>query len=335
MARAGLYLSDVRGARDALRAQGKHPSIDAVRIALGNTGSKTTIHKMLRQLEEEDGAAEPLNVGDTLQSFVEQLAGQLQRETSETLERERAQMADVAAQQAKAVEAAEARLAAAERQIVQLHTELDQERSSHRATMQALQEERIARHTAEQRAEDLQIRLNENEAHRVSLEEKHRHAREALEHFRQAAHDQRERESRSHEAQMQQLRSELRGAQLEAAGKHDEVSRLNLEAARFVGELASAQRALYAEQQTARSREIKLDQMRGFESQCVALTAQLEERKEWQALFERQLEQARQVNESVRLAMTATQSELEKANAQLLKLQPALREQQDEGKSPE
>jgi hypothetical protein len=123
----------VREARDTLKAQGNHPSIDAVRIALGNTGSKTTIHKMLRQLEEEDGEAEPLNVSDALQSFVEQLAGQLQRETCDTLERERAQLAEVAARQAKAVEAAEARVAAVECQIVQLRAELEQERSSHRA----------------------------------------------------------------------------------------------------------------------------------------------------------------------------------------------------------
>lgn len=41
MARSGLYKSDVQKARDALRAQGKHPSVDAVRVALGNTGSKT------------------------------------------------------------------------------------------------------------------------------------------------------------------------------------------------------------------------------------------------------------------------------------------------------
>ena len=38
MARRGLYKSDVQRARDALRAQGKHPSVDAVRVALGNTG---------------------------------------------------------------------------------------------------------------------------------------------------------------------------------------------------------------------------------------------------------------------------------------------------------
>ena len=55
MARAGLYKSDVQRARDALRVLGKHPSVDAVRVALGNTGSKTTTHRYLKELEEEEG----------------------------------------------------------------------------------------------------------------------------------------------------------------------------------------------------------------------------------------------------------------------------------------
>ena len=57
MARSGLYKSEVKKARDALIAQHKHPSVDTVRIALGNTGSKTTIHKYLKELEAEDGGA--------------------------------------------------------------------------------------------------------------------------------------------------------------------------------------------------------------------------------------------------------------------------------------
>jgi hypothetical protein len=55
MARAGIYKSEVKKARDTLLAQGKHPSIDAVRAELGNTGSKTTIHRYLKELEEEEG----------------------------------------------------------------------------------------------------------------------------------------------------------------------------------------------------------------------------------------------------------------------------------------
>lgn len=53
MARAGLSRMDIKRARDLLIAQGQHPSIDAIRIGLGNTGSKTTIHRYLKELEEE------------------------------------------------------------------------------------------------------------------------------------------------------------------------------------------------------------------------------------------------------------------------------------------
>lgn len=53
MARAGVYFSDVKRAWDALVSEGRRPSIDAVRAALGNTGSKTTIHKYLREIEAE------------------------------------------------------------------------------------------------------------------------------------------------------------------------------------------------------------------------------------------------------------------------------------------
>lgn len=57
MARAGLIRSAIKRARDTLVAQRQYPSIDAIRIALGNTGSKTTIHRYLKELEEEKGTS--------------------------------------------------------------------------------------------------------------------------------------------------------------------------------------------------------------------------------------------------------------------------------------
>ncbi|WP_293048256.1 DNA-binding protein [Pandoraea sp.] len=57
MARAGLTRSAIKRARDTLVAQRQYPSIDAIRIALGNTGSKTTIHRYLKELEEEKGTS--------------------------------------------------------------------------------------------------------------------------------------------------------------------------------------------------------------------------------------------------------------------------------------
>src|SRR3990167_737173 len=82
MARAGISKYQVRRERDALVAKGQHPSIDAVRLALGNTGSRSTIHRYLRELDEEEGARlgdHPL-LSSTLKEMVERLSVQLQTE---------------------------------------------------------------------------------------------------------------------------------------------------------------------------------------------------------------------------------------------------------------
>jgi hypothetical protein len=50
MARSGIYKSEVVRARNKLLATGVNPSIDAVRAELGNTGSKSTIHRYLKEI---------------------------------------------------------------------------------------------------------------------------------------------------------------------------------------------------------------------------------------------------------------------------------------------
>ncbi|AFM65147.1 TPA: cointegrate resolution protein T [Pseudomonas aeruginosa] len=47
MARGGINKALVQKARQAILARGENPSIDAIRVELGNTGSKTTIHRYL------------------------------------------------------------------------------------------------------------------------------------------------------------------------------------------------------------------------------------------------------------------------------------------------
>ncbi|MDF9616328.1 DNA-binding protein [Pseudomonas entomophila] len=79
MARTGIDKAAVQRARQLLIARGEHPSIDAVRIELGNTGSKTTIHRYLKELEPVslNGMT---SLSEPLGKLVEQLAAQLQEE---------------------------------------------------------------------------------------------------------------------------------------------------------------------------------------------------------------------------------------------------------------
>jgi hypothetical protein len=89
MARSGLTKSQVREARDRLLAEGRHPSVDAVRHALGDSGSKSTIHKYLKELRAEDGAADDVpgmrreDTAHALQALVDELADRLHADFGE------------------------------------------------------------------------------------------------------------------------------------------------------------------------------------------------------------------------------------------------------------
>jgi chromosome segregation ATPase len=254
MARTGLYQSEVKKARDALVAQGRHPSVDAVRVALGNTGSKTTIHKYLKELEAiEDGAGgRKTSIGDALQDLVARLAAQLHEEAD-------ARIATIEAQSLEKDRLRAGALTTLQQDNLDLVGQRDrseallkQEQAAHGRTQAALHEESICRHTAEQQVADLKERLAENEVHRLSIEEKHKHAREALEHYRQSVKEQRDQDLRRHEQHIQQIQAEMRQLQQGLIVKQDDVTRLNQEGARLVTDLSHAQGALYDQQAQGR-----------------------------------------------------------------------------------
>jgi DNA repair exonuclease SbcCD ATPase subunit len=253
MARTGLYITEVKKARDVLLKAGKHPSVDAVRVALGNTGSKTTIHKYLKQLETEDpiaGTALP-TLSDRLATMVAEVATQLEREASVQIDAMRLE-----ASQARQEHVEAAKVICAERdsllaQLRRVEAAASTEATAHEQTRHALQNESIARMSAEQRVEALQERLVENDKHLQSIEEKHQHARASLEHFREAAREQREQEVRRHEHQVQQLQADLRSAQQVQVVKQEEITLLNRESARMAAGLQHAEKMLQAEQELA------------------------------------------------------------------------------------
>lgn len=87
MARAGLSKSEVQQARDQLIAEGRYPSADAVRAALGNTGSKSTIHRYLKELGSEDSTAcaSRRDTERSLQALIEQISAKLHADAEERL----------------------------------------------------------------------------------------------------------------------------------------------------------------------------------------------------------------------------------------------------------
>jgi chromosome segregation ATPase len=266
MARSGLYKSDVQKARDALISQGTNPSVDAVRVALGNTGSKTTIHKYLKELDEEDGGAggKRTSVSEALLDLVERLAARLQDEAEERVAAVRVESDAKATKHVESLHAVQNENSQLRARVLELETATQEQVAALVASRADHQKELTMRQVAEQQVSDFQQRLAENEAHRRSLEEKHQHARQALEHYRQSVKEQREADIRRHEQQIQQLQAELRQAQQTIAVKQDETTRLNQEGAKLVADLSHTKQGLYEQLTQNRKLEQKIDTLQSL-----------------------------------------------------------------------
>ncbi|MYN08625.1 hypothetical protein GTP77_14900 [Massilia sp. FT127W] len=213
MARMGLEKSDVQRARDSLIAQSQYPSVDAVRIALGNTGSKSTIHKYLKELEQEQGGAASQNsVSEALQDLVSRLAARLHEEADERIAAKAKEFGELRA-------GLESGLAQVRAEAAGLRDRLGKETKAHEQARAQLQTETMGRQKAEQQVEHLTERrehvqaelrkaqqalvLKQEDVARLSQEA----AKSAAElaHARLAVYDA-QRQTRAHEAKLEQMR---------------------------------------------------------------------------------------------------------------------------------
>ena len=264
MARSGLYKSDIQKARDSLLAQGKHPSVDALRVELGNTGSKSTIHRYLKELEEEEGQGlgAKVAVSDALQDLIGRLAGRLHEEAEAVVTQAQQRFEVQLQERTQALEQQQQEGTALSTQLQRTDAALQAERADHTATRQALAEATLLIGQLEERAAGLVTRLAENEAHARSLEEKHQHAREALEHYRTSVKEQREQEQRRHEHQVQELQVSLRQANETLTSKNHELLQLNRDNGQWLERHTRLEQELAQVRQAVAGQQGELDALR-------------------------------------------------------------------------
>ncbi|MFP3515453.1 DNA-binding protein [Pseudomonas sp. SIMBA_077] len=286
MARGGVNKAVVQIARTAILARGEHPSIDAVRIEMGNTGSKTTIHRYLKELDETDArrGVPQEQLGDELSELVARLAQRLKEQAQEPIERAEAQYEQLKAQ-------LHDQLAQAQQAQLQLQQQLDiqsqalqQETDALESTRSMLQTEQTRNAALNQACSDFELRLNDRDEQIRSLEEKHLHARDALEHYRSAIKEQREQDQRRHEGQLQQVQMELRQAQQSALVRQDEITQLHRDNERVLSE----SRALSKELNHANDQQHKLSNLNE------RLTAQASQQEGERTLLQERLRVATQ-----------------------------------------
>ena len=279
MARAGISKHLVQKARDAVVARGEHPSIDAVRVELGNTGSKSTIHRYLQELAQAEGTRldDEQLLSATLRTMVAGLARQLREEARALVETAETRHAAAEGTQRTEIARLGQALAQIQAQAGQLGVVLADERDAHAATREALQQERVRGAAIGNENAALSLRLQEHARHSESWEEKHRHARDSLEHYRQSVKDQRDQEQRRHETQVQQLQAELRQLAQTLVAKQDEVTRSGQDCARLAAELTDARRELRETQQNLREAQRAKDDLIAAQARLAADHATLTE----------------------------------------------------------
>lgn len=238
MARGGINKALVQKARAALLARGVNPSIDAVRVELGNTGSKTTISRYLHELEATDARpqSDPNRLSDELIGIVDQLLKRLLEEGNAALAQERSSHEQSQAALNRQIEGLEEELKQAQREMASRDIALASQAEELSTTQSSLQSELTRNARISQSCTDLELRVQEKDEQVRSLEEKHAHARDALEHYRNAIKEQREQDQHRHETQLQQLQHELLQLQQTLMVRQDELTRLNRDNERLLGE---------------------------------------------------------------------------------------------------
>ncbi|MEE5058027.1 DNA-binding protein [Pseudomonas alliivorans] len=313
MARGGVNKALVLKARSALLARGENPSIDAVRIEMGNTGSKTTIHRYLKELETAHSPAPDIN--EELTELVANLARRLQEQAQERIDQLCVDHETRCRTLQDALSATQKNAEDLSDEIRQKDQTLERQATALLDLQETLINVRSENTRLTQAGSDLESRLTDKNEQIRSLEEKHLHARDALEHYRNSIREQREHEQQRHEGQVQQLQMELRQAQQSLSMRQEDITRLNRDNERLLAEARSTQRDLHAQKdltdkasaQTAAS----IKQHQQGQTQCALLEEKVRSLQEDTVELKQSLKDTQQQNRVLELLLIKKEVALE------------------------
>lgn len=318
MARGGINKVLVKQARQTLLARGENPSLDALRIELGNTGSKTTIHRYLKELEAAEAgrlsAAKPLS--DQLTLFVAQLSEQLQDEANEAVTQAHERWTQERTEYAEKIRQTEIRIQQQGLDTEILENQLKEERQAHHQAVQQLQQAQIENARQLQANQDLMTRLADRDEQIRSLEEKHQHARDGLEHYREAVLIQREQELRRNETKAQQLQMEIRQLQQALMVKQDDITQLNRDNERLLTEARLLQKEKTCQQESIEQQTIEIAVLNTRLTQSQTNLTYIQEHV---STLDTDNDELRQIISAQTLSATSLADSLAKANLELRK----------------
>ncbi|MEX5592727.1 DNA-binding protein [Pseudomonas orientalis] len=316
MARGGINKAVVQTARLAILARGENPSIDAVRIEMGNTGSKTTIHRYLKDLDESETrqTITEAPIDDELGELVARLAQRLKEKAQEPIDLALAQFEQHKSALLTQLETLQGAHDQLQQQFDIQAAALAEESAALQTAGTSLQTEQTRNAGLSQACSDYELRLKDKDEQIRSLEDKHLHARDALEHYRNAVKEQREQEQRRHEGQLQQVQAELRQAQQSALVRQDEITQLHRD----------NERLLIEHRVTAKELNALQEQRRKDQALQLELNEKISQVDSERTLFQERLRVALLESQSRQAALTEHQQANKALELDLIKAQASI-----------
>ena len=284
MARGGINKTLIKEARQELLRKGINPSLDSIRVQLGNTGSKSTIHRYLKEIEEQE--AVQLNdedlLNNTLKEMISRLASQLNADANEIVEKNEEESSKKINQLNDNLNTFKKQLTHAETQIELLETKLLEKDELIAQQQYKIQNQQLESTESHEKINQLIDRIKDKDNYLASLEEKHNHSRDALEHYRQSVKEQRQQDIRLHEQHIQQLQVEQRNLNQTLAVKQEDIARLNADNSRLITELkGSGNENIKIEKSLAKTKqslELVSKDVSLFKDQVDLLSGQIEDK---------------------------------------------------------
>ncbi|QJC80400.1 DNA-binding protein [Pseudomonas umsongensis] len=252
MARGGINKALVRDAREALIARGIRPSIDAVRVELGNTGSKSTILRYLKELSAPAASTAPVTLNDELAHLVASVAERVEDQARRAVSAEQTRVDDAWRRHAQAQAQQRELIDALQEQVRRLDSQLVEYRTREHQLQTRSNDLQGIYDARQQELVDLQQALSQRDLLVQSLNERCEHLKASLDHYREQQRAQREQDLERYDQQMQQLIKEQRTLQSTLLQKQEEIAQLNRDNERLITESRLAARQMLTDAQEYR-----------------------------------------------------------------------------------
>ncbi|HVK54438.1 MAG TPA: DNA-binding protein [Burkholderiales bacterium] len=307
MARAGILYSDVARAATKLVEDGRNPTVDSVREAMGATGSKSTIAPFLKRwkAEQQDTIATaeaglPASLLDAVKGLHQHMHAECAQQLEKSQRRQAEELHAAAEREQQLSTERQAAIAANDaltEDLTRIREALAQLQAAHQAQSLSLA-------TAQAENVGLQQRLADRAAEVATLDHQLSQARAQFEHYQEAAAAQRSEERQAADQRIARLDHDLVAANRQIAAQHSTLVQQEARITHLVTEQTHLQQALRIAQEdlaTARlARDRFSEKLEEAMTERENLITQLSTRQ--QQLTDSRIALAAQERESVMLA---------------------------------